>query len=174
MGTLCTRASPCQWGYTVHNLFCGRQIECSFFPWATEKRGCGAGHKVHNLLWWRRPKRLLFELASRKSRTLRVGQKFVFFWGPRLVSLWKHTSTTHELGFDPYIVGGGTSLAAQKTGATSQTLDTSLPPRRKHVQSIQSCFLYVRRSLQKTSCTSWCYTYLDMVKCLFNSYFCWI
>ena len=138
----------------------------AFFHERQKKRGCGAGHKVHNLLWWRRPKRLLFELASRKSRTLRVGQKFVFFLGPRSVSLWKHTSTTHELGFDPYIAGGGTSLAAQKTGATSQTLDTSLPPRRKHVQSIQSCFLYVRSSLQKTSCTSWCYTYLDMVKCL--------
>ena len=40
--------------YTTY--FVEDKSNASFFPWVTEKLGCGAGHKVHNLLWWRRPK----------------------------------------------------------------------------------------------------------------------
>lgn len=43
------------------------------------------GIKLTTGFWRYRPKRLLFELASRKSRTLGVDQNFLIFWRPRYV-----------------------------------------------------------------------------------------
>ena len=43
------------------------------------------GIKLTTGFWRYRPKRLLFELASRKSRTLGVDQKFLIFWRPRYI-----------------------------------------------------------------------------------------
>ena len=43
------------------------------------------GTKLTTGFWRYRPKHLLFELASRKSRTLGVDQNFLIFWRPRYI-----------------------------------------------------------------------------------------
>ena len=78
----------------VHDLFCGRPFETPGFSvtkFYNQCRGSGSdrkfkvaveGIKFTTGFWRYRPKRLLFELASRKSRTLGVGQNCLIFWRP--------------------------------------------------------------------------------------------
>ena len=79
----------------MHDLFCERPFETRLFPWAKSIINSGGrgmtkkfkvaveGIKLTTGFWRYRPKRLLFELASRKSRTLGVDQNFLIFWRPR-------------------------------------------------------------------------------------------
>ena len=46
------------------------------------------GIKLTTGFWRYRPKRLLFELASRKSRTLGVDQNFLISWRPRYIYIY--------------------------------------------------------------------------------------
>ena len=46
------------------------------------------GIKLTTGFWRYRPKRLLFELASGKSRTLGVDQNFLIFWRPRYIYIY--------------------------------------------------------------------------------------
>ena len=78
----------------MHDLFCERPFETRLFPWAKSIINSGGrgmtkkikvaveGIKLTTGFWRYRPKRLLFELASRKSRTLGVGQNCLIFWRP--------------------------------------------------------------------------------------------
>ena len=53
------------------------------------------GIKLTTGFWRYRPKRLLFELASRKSRTLGVDQKLLIFWRPRcILFFWENLSSS--------------------------------------------------------------------------------
>ena len=82
----------------MHDLFCERPFETRLFPWAktiinsggrgmTKKiKAAVEGIKLTTGFWRYRPKRLLFELASSKSRTLGVDQNFLIFWRPRELS----------------------------------------------------------------------------------------
>ena len=51
------------------------------------------GIKLTTGFWRYRPKRLLFELASRKSRTLGVDQNFLIFWRPRCIYIYIYVAS---------------------------------------------------------------------------------
>ena len=84
----------------MHDLFCERPFETRLFPWAKSIINSGSrgmtkkikvaveGIKLTTGFWRYRPKRLLFELASRKSRTLGVDQNFLIFWRPRCIYIY--------------------------------------------------------------------------------------
>ena len=57
------------------------------------------GIKLTTGFWRYRPKRLLFELASRKSRTLGVDQNFLIFWRPRYI-LTNSINVKHHIRSD--------------------------------------------------------------------------
>ena len=124
----------------MHDLFCERPFETRLFPWAKSMINSGGrgmtkkikvaveGIKLTTGFWRYRPKRLLFELASRKSRTLGVDQNFLIFWRPRLPFHGKSYEQMDGLGVTPilgnlhiyiyiyiYIYGGCSKLWYPKT-----------------------------------------------------------
>ena len=95
----------------MHDLFCERPFETRLFPWAKSIINSGSremtkkikvaveGIKLATGFWRYRPKRLLFELPSRKSRTLGVDQNFLIFWRPRYI-LTNSINVKHHIRSD--------------------------------------------------------------------------